>query len=248
MRFFEKRVMIPAAAVGIAGLLCFSGLRGKKLELSRNRSDTDPPRHRIGRFDYGESGVQSEVTRQPELSSGKHPLTPLSSETLVNQQGRGEGEASDLWFNGFLLIQEAGKLEKQGELLTALNCLLDAKLAFNRVAGSYPEFHPEMVAFRRRNLDLEIEVIRTKLHTGTSSNGPSLKTGFPARFEMPPARKVEGNPLVITLPEYFKTAGEIPIEKYDPDGRPTGKPLPSGTPVEISHPSDPDRKLWFRVP
>lgn len=46
---------------------------------------------------------------------------------------------------------------------------------------------------------------------------------------------VEGNPLQVTLP-WYSELGRISIERLDREGKPTGKPLASGTPVEIVDP------------
>lgn len=64
---------------------------------------------------------------------------------------------------------------------------------------------------------------------------------------MPFAKGVPGKPLSVTLPAPHAGLGEISIEQYE-GGRPTGKPLPPGTPVEIPDPTSPGKKIYFKVP
>lgn len=42
--------------------------------------------------------------------------------------------------------------------------------------------------------------------------------------------------------------GQISVEKYDENGRPTGEPLKSGTQVQIPDPDRPGKKIYFKVP
>ena len=61
------------------------------------------------------------------------------------------------------------------------------------------------------------------------------------------ALPVEGNPLVVTLlndPEL----GQISIEQYSKEGKATGRPLKSGTQVQIPNPNIPGEKITFSVP
>lgn len=55
----------------------------------------------------------------------------------------------DIWYRGFLLVQEAGELEKRGEYLMARNKLGEAKPFFDHLAQAFPEFQTEMVRERR---------------------------------------------------------------------------------------------------
>lgn len=72
-------------------------------------------------------------------------------------------------------------------------------------------------------------------------------SGPPSVSEMPFAKGVPGKPLSVTLPAPHGSLGEISIEQYE-GGKPSGKPLPPGTPVEIPDPNNPGKKIYFRVP
>lgn len=72
-------------------------------------------------------------------------------------------------------------------------------------------------------------------------------SGPPTVAEMPFAKGVPGKPLSVTLPPPNSHLGEISIEQYE-GGKPTGKPLPPGTPVEIPDPGNPGKKIYFKVP
>lgn len=58
---------------------------------------------------------------------------------------------------------------------------------------------------------------------------------------------VDGNPLVVTL-LYYPELGQISIEQYSSEGKPTGNPLKSGTQVQIPDPNIPGGKIIFSVP
>ncbi len=68
----------------------------------------------------------------------------------------------------------------------------------------------------------------------------------PAEYKF--ANKVSGDPLYVTLPGKGASHGKISIEKYDSAGKPTGQPLPKGTPVAIPDPANPGKKIYFKVP
>ncbi len=57
---------------------------------------------------------------------------------------------------------------------------------------------------------------------------------------------VDGNPLVVTL--LYNDIGQISIEQYGKDGKATGRPLKSGTQVQIPNPNIPGEKITFSVP
>lgn len=71
--------------------------------------------------------------------------------------------------------------------------------------------------------------------------------GPPSVSQMPFAKGVPGKPLSVTLPAPNDKLGEISIEQFE-GGKPSGKPLPPGTPVEIPDPGNPGKKIYFRVP
>ncbi|MBL9150916.1 MAG: hypothetical protein JNK37_00440 [Verrucomicrobiales bacterium] len=72
-------------------------------------------------------------------------------------------------------------------------------------------------------------------------------SGPPSVSQMPFAKGVPGKPLSVTLPSPNDKLGEISIEQFE-GGKPSGKPLPPGTPVEIPDPGNPGKKIYFRVP
>ncbi|MEM7699388.1 MAG: hypothetical protein AAF236_13405 [Verrucomicrobiota bacterium] len=73
-------------------------------------------------------------------------------------------------------------------------------------------------------------------------------SGPPPASEMPFAKKVPGNPLVVTLPGANASLGPVSIERYDSSGNATGQPLARGTQVSIPDPNSPGKKIYFRVP
>lgn len=77
---------------------------------------------------------------------------------------------------------------------------------------------------------------------------PPKPSGPPSSSEMPYANPVPGNPLVVTLPGSNASLGQISVEKYDSAGNPTGEALKRGTQVQIPDPSNPGKKIYFKVP
>lgn len=71
--------------------------------------------------------------------------------------------------------------------------------------------------------------------------------GPPSVSEMPFAKGVPGKPLEVTLPSPYDKLGPVSIEQFE-GGKPTGKPLPPGTPVAIPDPGNPGKKIYFKVP
>ena len=85
---------------------------------------------------------------------------------------------------------------------------------------------------------------------GVLTENEKVETGGGKRKEIPEddiAILDPNNPLVVTFalrPEL----GEISIERFDKDGNQTGKPLASGTKVQIADPVNPGKRLVFTVP
>jgi len=61
---------------------------------------------------------------------------------------------NDIWYRGFLLVQQAKEFEDKGKYLEALNNLNDARPLFQGLAENFPDFQPEMIQ-NRRHLNAE---------------------------------------------------------------------------------------------
>ena len=58
-------------------------------------------------------------------------------------------DPSDIWYRGYLLVQEAEEYEKEQKYLEAFNKLGEAKPHFDHLVQAFPEYMPEMVKGRR---------------------------------------------------------------------------------------------------
>lgn len=70
------------------------------------------------------------------------------------------GAAYDVWLRAYMLKEEGTSAEKDGNILLSLAKYDEAKRMFDAVARDYPEFHPEMVQVRRRELADKITWLR----------------------------------------------------------------------------------------
>lgn len=60
-------------------------------------------------------------------------------------------DPSELYFRGWLLARDAGKLEEEKKTAEAVGKLDRARRLFDRVARDFPDWKPEMVAGRRQH-------------------------------------------------------------------------------------------------
>lgn len=63
---------------------------------------------------------------------------------------QGTGEASDLYYNGFVTFNEAARIEKTGDNETALTKYKEAATIFERIARDFPTYEVEMRTSRQR--------------------------------------------------------------------------------------------------
>lgn len=75
---------------------------------------------------------------------------------------------SDLWYTGFLLVQELDEKEKQNQVLEALQVADKAFSTFKKLALDHPDFHPKLVFARlqliaSKQRELRIEQIQKEI-------------------------------------------------------------------------------------
>jgi beta-lactamase regulating signal transducer with metallopeptidase domain len=79
-------------------------------------------------------------------------------------------DPSNIWFRAFTQMKEGEALEDQGKLLEALGKYEQSKALFDSVFHAHPEFHPEIVRFRRKELEEKIAELRQQ----TGRRGPMV--------------------------------------------------------------------------
>jgi len=85
-------------------------------------------------------------------------------------------DPSDLWFRAFLLLKEGEGLE-QNDSLGALNKYVESKRMLDGLASDHPNFHEEIVRFRRQELAQKIPALRQLLAQGITKGVPNRGSG-----------------------------------------------------------------------
>ncbi|MCB1066165.1 MAG: tetratricopeptide repeat protein [Verrucomicrobiae bacterium] len=82
-------------------------------------------------------------------------------------------DPADLWFRAYQLLQEGIKHEESGKELDALAKYGQSKPLFDDLARSFPEFHPELVEYRRTQLVQKIGALRDRMRNRGQQPAPS---------------------------------------------------------------------------
>lgn len=114
----------------------------------------------------------------------------LGVSTAVAQSGSAPG---DLYFDGFQSWKTGEKLEQEGNKQAALQKYLDAYKAIESVAQTYPEWQPDVVSYRLKN-------VQQALSRLGYSQPPSAAAAAPAAAAIPPGQLVPPPPAAPALP------------------------------------------------
>ncbi|MCB1093077.1 MAG: hypothetical protein KDL87_16180, partial [Verrucomicrobiae bacterium] len=86
--------------------------------------------------------------------------------SAISAQDGGKFDPSDIWFRAFTLLQDGMKAEEQGRMLDALSKFNESKPLFDGLAREFPEFHPQLVEYRRTQLVQKMEALRGRMRQG----------------------------------------------------------------------------------
>jgi tetratricopeptide (TPR) repeat protein/uncharacterized coiled-coil DUF342 family protein len=100
-------------------------------------------------------------------------------------QVAGTDEAADKFFSGYVLKNDAEKLEQEGNLQGALALYQQMKQAFDAVAQTHPEWQPGMLSNRRSLTDQAITRVQAKLSQPAAAPAPAVGSGVPAPAAAP---------------------------------------------------------------
>lgn len=108
------------------------------------------------------------------------------------------GEAGDQYFKGYLLKNDAERLEQAGDLATAQQKYQEAEQIIAGVARNYPTWQPEVVSYRLKMIEAALQRLATK---GATPMPPALGT-LPAAptYQPAPPAPATGQPLPGTQP------------------------------------------------
>ena len=88
-------------------------------------------------------------------------------------------DPSNIWFRAYTLMKEGEALSDEGRLLEALSKYNEAKRLFDEVYHQHSHFHPEIVRYRRKELDERITEIRKQLGEQVKPSSPLLVPSQP---------------------------------------------------------------------
>lgn len=91
------------------------------------------------------------------------------SSIMAQAQGGGQFDPSDVWFRAFTLLQDGIKAEEAGRDLDALSKYNESKPLFDGLARDFPEFHPQLVEYRRTQLVQKITGLRDRMRRGPNN-------------------------------------------------------------------------------
>ncbi|MDG2123849.1 MAG: tetratricopeptide repeat protein, partial [Verrucomicrobiales bacterium] len=89
-------------------------------------------------------------------------LGTLALPTDARAQANTKVDASDVYLQAYLNMQEAEKLEKKKDFNASYFKYQDASKLFDSVAQSFPTWNPQMVDFRRRRIREKISFLRSE--------------------------------------------------------------------------------------
>lgn len=90
-------------------------------------------------------------------------ITAALSVDWVDAQEASRFKPDDLWFRAYTLLKDGEEKEEQGRLLDALSKYNESKPLFDGLAREYPEFHPELVEYRRTQLVQKIGTLKDQM-------------------------------------------------------------------------------------
>ena len=93
----------------------------------------------------------------------------------------------DLYISIYSLIQEAGKLDSGGQPGEALPKYLEAKTALQQFKKGYPEWNPNVISFRLKDVATKIAELSPRV-PGATTNGAAPATTAPPQAAKPAER------------------------------------------------------------
>jgi tetratricopeptide (TPR) repeat protein len=166
---------------------------------------------------------------------------------MVSAQERGQFDPSDIWFRAFTLLQDGMKAEEQGKLLDALSKYNESKPLFDGLAREFPEFHPQLVEYRRTLLVQKLAGLRDRMRqTPGGQGGNAQPTTIPNQAFGPAGQDpgiagggvVDVQPVSPEFAAAEPTDGSVQLPQW-PSSNPNGSvPGASAAPTVIRPPVD----------
>ncbi|MEM7013134.1 MAG: tetratricopeptide repeat protein [Verrucomicrobiota bacterium] len=128
------------------------------------------------------------------------------------------GDPSDIWLQAYLLLRNGEEQEEAGENLQALSKYREAQKLFDYIVRTEPNWKPEMMEFRRKNLLDRVHGVQEKL---AKNNTPLPQP------DTPPVQPTQfGDPKTIRIPGAGDAGGQNmtqqqPVAPIQPQPAPT---------------------------
>lgn len=120
------------------------------------------------------SAATTELAPQPTLSTQmlmpqRAPPAPVAEVYFPDLS-----PAADIWLQGLAWIVEGTEFEESGDITQAIGRFQSARSAYEQVQSRFPDWQPEIIAFRIGDLQLKIRQLVEK--TATTANSKSRST------------------------------------------------------------------------
>jgi len=141
-------------------------------------------------------------------------IASLTGEPTARAQATGSvSEVSDLYYRGFVLNNEATRLEKAGDLPLASARFREASAIFDNIEKNYPTYEVEMRTNRQRNIQTALARIESGMMKQAAKDATAAEATAPAQTPAspPPANVMPQNqaPVAPNLPSGAGT-GQVP--------------------------------------
>jgi Tfp pilus assembly protein PilF/predicted nuclease with TOPRIM domain len=203
------------------------------MDWDAGREGRDPPR-----------AIRERVNETNEMQTEQGPFKGLrrafllacmavgafSAGTTLGQDA-GKFDPSDIWFRAFTLLQDGMKAEEQGRSLDALSKYNESKPLFDGLAREFPEFHPQLVEYRRTLLVQKLAGLRDRMRQTPGATGQPM---LPPNQAFGPAQPDPG----------IVGAGVVDVQPISPEFGPAGAgdgsvQLPQWQPSNPNAPASP---------
>lgn len=113
-------------------------------------------------------------------------LAMLVPALSARAQFAGTDEAADKFFQGYVLKNDAEKMEQEGDLQGALSLYQQMKQAFDEVAATNPQWQPGMLGNRRTLTEQAINRVKTRIANPAAAPAPAPAAAPSAAAPAPP--------------------------------------------------------------
>ena len=127
-------------------------------------------------------------------------LAMLAPALSARAQFAGTEEAANKFFQGYVLKNDAEKMEQEGDLQGALSLYQQMKQAFDEVSATNPEWQPGMLGNRRALTEQAINRVKTRIANPAAAPAAAPSAAAPAPAAAPTLFGLPSAPLPAPAP------------------------------------------------